>query len=92
MNTVPAGKLASRHIQILVSRFVGDATFPATGKEVVETARRNGAPEHLMHALQRLTPGKIFDDITEVWLDVVHPQRTLIPPFVRSVLRSPVAR
>jgi hypothetical protein len=56
--------------------FLEGLAFPATGKEVVQTARRNAAPEHLLHALERLTPAKIFDNTYEVWFDAMHSQRS----------------
>jgi Protein of unknown function (DUF2795) len=56
-----------------IDRFLGQAEFPATGKEIVETARRNGAPTYLLRALRRLTPRKAFHNTYEVWFDAVHP-------------------
>jgi len=60
--------------EMLIDRFLGRAEFPLTGKEVVETARRNGAPWPMVRALRRLTPAKVFHNTYEVWFDAVHPR------------------
>jgi len=60
----------------LIDRFLGHFEFPAEGREIVEAARRNGAPEHLVGALRQITPAKIFHNTVEVWFDAVHALQT----------------
>jgi Protein of unknown function (DUF2795) len=60
---------------ILFDRFLGRAEFPAKGKDVAETARRNGAPEYLLRILRRLMPDKVFHNTYEVWFDTVQRRR-----------------
>jgi Protein of unknown function (DUF2795) len=59
--------------EVLIDRFLGHSAFPVEGGEIVETVRQNGAPEHLVRALSRLTPAKVFHNTFEVWFDAVHP-------------------
>jgi hypothetical protein len=37
--------------EVLIVRFLSHSEFPAEGREIVETVRQNGAPEHLVRAL-----------------------------------------
>jgi hypothetical protein len=76
MNTTKSQQRTSLFFGTQIRHFLDGLGFPRTGKEVVETARRNGAPEHLLHALQQLTPAKNFHNTYEVWFDVMHRQRS----------------
>lgn len=56
----------------LVARVLRPADFPATGAVVVQTVRARRGPDHLLAALQRLTPAKVFHNVYEVWFDTLH--------------------
>lgn len=73
LNTMAAAAQSAPVDEALVSRFFARATFPETGEELMKTAQRNGAPQHLVRAIQRLTPAKVYHNTYEVWFDAVHP-------------------
>jgi len=45
--------------------------FPATGAAIAQLVRARRGPDHLLAALRRLTPGKVYHNVYEVWFDAV---------------------
>jgi len=54
-----------------IARFLGPADFPATGVAIAQMVRARCGPDHLLAALRRLTPGKVFHNVYEVWFDTL---------------------
>jgi hypothetical protein len=55
----------------LVARILRPADFPATGAVIIQTVQARRGPDHLLAALRRLTPAKVFHNVYEVWFDTL---------------------
>lgn len=53
------------------------AVFPSVPTDLVEVARRNGAPDPVCRSLERLTPGLTVESVEEVIDELNLEQRTL---------------
>jgi hypothetical protein len=71
MNDVAEAKLtrASTPTAQIIPRFLRAADFPATGAVIAQVVRARRGPDDLLAALRRLTPGKVFHNVYEVWFD-----------------------
>ena len=55
----------------VIACFLSRADFPATGSEITRVIQARHGPEHLLAALRRLTPAKVFHNVYEVWYDAL---------------------
>jgi hypothetical protein len=55
----------------LIARILQRADFPATGAAIVQLVAARHGPDDLVAALRRLTPGKTFHNVYEVWFDAL---------------------
>jgi hypothetical protein len=53
--------MAERPTPIELQKYLGGVDYPVSKDDLVDTARRNGAPDDIVQALQR-APGDSFDD------------------------------
>jgi hypothetical protein len=55
----------------IIPRFLRPADLPATGAAIVQVVRAKRGPDDLLAALRRLTPGKVYHNVYEVWFDTL---------------------
>lgn len=68
---VPAGMSeAAVELRSEVAARLGKEIWPATGAELGDEAVRNQAPDHVLHLMEHLEPGRVYTNLQEAWSDL----------------------
>lgn len=64
---LPAGMSAQDVEGSEVAAALGKEIYPTTGREAVQQAVANNAPDRVVDLLRRLEPGESFQNVQQIW-------------------------